>query len=408
MRIAFFAPEFYPPWGGVGTYSILLIKEMSKLPDTEIHVFTPRRGENYNPQKVREFFGNRITLHNISDANDTFVYNFHFQKALGAVFDDYNKKYKYDIIHSANLVHMPDILLKFRKQKIPSVVTAHTTIGGQVSGFLRGNKNFLRMAPSEKGSLLLYPLISSLEWYYLKRTPNLITPSETFRKIFEKRGYKGNTYVVRHGIDIENFSYENAKDKTGRFAGLKKIKEPIVLYAGRLISQKGLDIFVSMMKNLIERGTKTHFVIAGHGDEKNLQMLLELNKIPKNKYTFLGFVPNHELPWLYKKCNIFVLPSFYENFPISLMEAMAMRCVCVATDVGAIRELIDDKKDGFIVQAGDLKSLTEKVEWLLKNEADRKKLGIAAEKKVRGKFSSKVMAINTKKVYEQILGSDLK
>ncbi|MEK6968339.1 MAG: glycosyltransferase family 4 protein [Nanoarchaeota archaeon] len=403
MKIAFFAPEFYPPWGGVGTYSIQLVKEISKLRNTEIHVFTPRRGKNYNAKEVLNFFGNRIQLHNISDANDTFVYNYHFQRALGNQFDSFNKKYKFDLTHSANLVHMPDILLKFRKQTIPSVVTGHTTIKGQVSGFLKGNKNFFRMAPSEKGSIALYPLISALEAYYLKKTPNLISPSETFKRIFEKRGYKGKIFTVRHGIDTDLYSFNNAQDKSDKFKQIDKIHDPIILYAGRLISQKGIGLFVSLMDRLIKKGRKAHFIIAGHGDIKTLRGLLEAYKIPKERYTLLGFVPNHELPWFYKRSDIFVLPSFYENFPISLMEAMAMRCVPVATDVGAVSELIDDGKDGFIVPAGDIAAIISRVEQLLSNSKLRQAFGLNAEKKIRKHFSAPVMAKNTRKVYEEIL-----
>src|SRR3989338_731668 len=403
MRVAFLAPEFYPPIGGVGTYSLLLAKALSRMRGIDLHVFTPRRGANYDPEKVLDFFDNKINLHNISDARDTFAYNFYFQKAIGAEFYKYNSKYNYDLIHSANLVHMPDIFLKFRKQTIPSVVTGHTTIKGQVAGFLKGNKNFFRMASSEKSSIILYPLIASLEAYYLKKTPNLITPSETFKKVFEKRGYKGKIFVVRHGIDTNIYSYKKANDAAGRFISIKNIKDPIVLYAGRLISQKGVGLFVAMMDRLIKKGVRVHFVIAGHGDDKILKILLETYKIPKERYTFLGFINNHELPWLYKKSSVFVLPSFYENFPISLMEAMAMRCVCVATNVVAVSELIEDEKDGFVVPAGDFEAICKRVEQLLGNGKLRKSFGLKAEQKIRKNFSALQMEKNTRKVYEKIL-----
>src|SRR3989344_1838590 len=112
MRVAFLAPEFYPPIGGVGTYSLLLVKELSRMRGIDLHVFTPRRGDNYDPEKVLDFFNNKINLHNISEAKDTFAYNFHFQKAIGSLFGKYNERYHFDLIHSANLVHMPDIFLK--------------------------------------------------------------------------------------------------------------------------------------------------------------------------------------------------------------------------------------------------------------------------------------------------------
>ena len=78
MRLAFLAPEFLPPLGGVGIYSVNLIKELSKYKDMDIHVFTPSRGEDYNREKVLDYFEHRIKLHNISNASDDFVYNLAF------------------------------------------------------------------------------------------------------------------------------------------------------------------------------------------------------------------------------------------------------------------------------------------------------------------------------------------
>ncbi len=79
MKLAFLAPEFLPYLGGVGIYSVNLVKELSKYSDLDIHVFTPARGEDYDRDSVLDYFGHRIKLHNISVASDDFVYNFAFQ-----------------------------------------------------------------------------------------------------------------------------------------------------------------------------------------------------------------------------------------------------------------------------------------------------------------------------------------
>ncbi|MFH1210293.1 MAG: glycosyltransferase family 4 protein, partial [archaeon] len=212
MRIAFLAPEFVPTWGGVGIYSVNLVKELSKDNGLEIHVITPKRGKEYDEKKIEEMFDNRIKVHQISTDNDTFFYNFKFQLAVFRKFKKLHKQYNFDLVHSANLVHMPDIWLKFGKQNVPTLVTAHTTIKGQVNGFLQGNKNFFKMAPSEKGSVLAYPIISTLEKIYLKRTKNLITVSNKFAKEFENNGYEGKVDVTHNGIVMDLFDYDKVDD----------------------------------------------------------------------------------------------------------------------------------------------------------------------------------------------------
>ncbi|MFH1072563.1 MAG: hypothetical protein V1743_04000 [Nanoarchaeota archaeon] len=52
MKLAILAPEFVPTWGGVGIYTVELVRELAKFPELEIHVITPRRGEGYDPRDI--------------------------------------------------------------------------------------------------------------------------------------------------------------------------------------------------------------------------------------------------------------------------------------------------------------------------------------------------------------------
>ncbi len=401
MRVAFLAPEFLPAWGGVGIYSVNLVRELCKDNDIEIHVITPKRGHYYTKKRIEHLFHNRITVHQISSAKDTFFYNLKFQLALFNKFRSLNRKYCFDLVHSANLVHMPDIFLKFRKMGIPCLVTAHTTIKGQVKGFLKGNKNFLKMAPSEKGSILAYPIISFFEKYYLRKTGNLITVSNKFAKQFILDGYKGRVDVTHNGILLDMFDYKKVRTPSKEFQELRKIKSPIILFAGRIITQKGIEVFVRAMKELQDKDV--HFAIAGRGDVEQLKRLLRKYRIRKNKYSLLGFVDNHKLPELYKLSSIFVLPSFYENFPISLLEAMAMKCCCISTDVGAVDEIIDNKKNGIIIKSGNSQQLVREISFLLENKQEMNRMAEDGCKKIRKNFTSAIMAEKTKRIYKRIL-----
>ncbi|GAI38851.1 unnamed protein product, partial [marine sediment metagenome] len=98
MKLAFLAPEFLPPLGGVGIYSVNLIKELSKHQDFDIHVFTPARGDNYDKESVLAYFGHRVQLHNISVARDDFVYNFAFQRQVFRQLPKYHQQYKYNLV----------------------------------------------------------------------------------------------------------------------------------------------------------------------------------------------------------------------------------------------------------------------------------------------------------------------
>jgi len=392
MRVALLAPEFVPTLGGVGIYSYNLAKELCRYSDMELHVFTPGRGHNYNKEEILKHFDNKIYIHNLSSANDSFFYNAKFQLALFSRFSGFHNTYNFDLIHSANLVNMPDIFLKLTQ--IPTVCTIHTTINGQVKGFLKSNKNILRMAPSEKMSLLLYPAISLMEKIYIINTHHFITVSKKFSQQL-KHYVKKEVVPIHNGIDISKFDYEKINDAFKLYPHLRD-KKNIVLYAGRIISQKGIQLFAQLINDI-----DAHFVISGRGDKALLKNLLK-NVSPK-KYTYLGFVPHIKLPALYKLSKVFVLPSYYENFPFSLLEAMAMKCACVATDVGAVDEIIEDNVNGFIVPPGDYEFLKLRVKELIKDDKKRIEFADRGYRKVLSNFTSGIMAKKTYDFYRRIL-----
>ncbi|MDY6917299.1 MAG: glycosyltransferase family 4 protein [Chloroflexota bacterium] len=403
MRVAFLAPEFLPPVGGVGIYSVHLVKELSRYEEMDIHVFAPTRGEGYDRERVLDYFGHRISLHNISCANDDFVYNLRFQYRVLRELPQYHCKYRYDLIHAANLVNMPDIFLKFRSLGIPSLATVHTTIRGQVAGFLNTGKNPMALAPSERWSLVAYPYISLMESFYLRRTNHMITVSERFaRMLRDDYRYQGVVEPIHNGIDLEVFDYEGVDDVYGRFPQLEG-KGPIVLYAGRLVARKGLHLFTQAISRLLD--TDAHFVFAGRGSEKLVVDVLRRFRIPEDRFTYLGFVANSELPWLYKLSSIFVLPSFYENLPMSLLEAMAMKVACVASDVGAVNEVIEPGVSGLLFDAGDVDALVGLVRQLLEDGEERTRLTEAGFRRVTTEFTSERMAEKHRRFYERVLAS---
>jgi len=386
IKIAIITPELIPTWGGVGVYTDYLVRELAKYKDIDIHIFTPYRGENKD--EIARHFLNRVSIHYLTRAKDQFLFNAKFQWAIFRHFPTYYRKHKYDLIHSTSLVQMPDILLKFRRLPVPSVVTLHTTIEGQVKGFLQSNKNFFKMAPTERLAVLTYPLVVNLQRFYLRNTPYVLTVSKKYLP------YLKNAAVTYNGIDFRRFSYCQISDK---FDFLKD-KKRIVLFVGRLITQKGIEDFVKLMARV-----EGYFVIAGKGGEKQFLKLIHKYRIPKEKFAFLGYVPNHLLSSLYARCHLYVLPSYYENFPFTLLEAMSMKCVCISYNVGAVDEIIEDGVNGYLVRVGDIETLIQKVEYLLADEGVRKRMAERGYLKIVNNFTAQRMAAATKQAYEIIL-----
>jgi glycosyltransferase involved in cell wall biosynthesis len=94
------------------------------------------------------------------------------------------------------------------------------------------------------------------------------------------------------------------------------------------------------------------------------------------------------------------LPSSIEGFPLSILEAMAMRVAVVASDVGAVAEVVEDGKDGFVVRPGNVEDMVSAIGRL----ADDHKLLVSVKKnarqKVESKYSNVILGRNYKKLYE--------
>jgi glycosyltransferase involved in cell wall biosynthesis len=389
MRIAYLAPEFLPTWGGVGTYSSELVRNISK--EDEVHVITPCRGKGYDKEAILAYFDHRIKIHNISYADDGFFYNFKFQLALLRRFGQLHKRYKFDLVHSANLVHMPDLYLKLFGPKIPSITTVHSTLQSQamINGKLFGGRKTTGVEGLTK---LSYPLLSVLQDFYMSRTQNYIAVSDYIKGSIKK----GRVKMIHNGIDTKRFS----RMKDGRFHHLRSKKVPLILFSGRLISIKGLDTLIRSMRIVLSR-EKAFFVFAGSGDIRHWKKMLR--GVPEQSYRFLGYVKYEDMHELYSASDIFVLPSYTESLPLTLLEAMSCRNAVIASDVGGVKEIIDHDIDGLLVKPGDARMLADSILAMIRQKKDILRLSNNARKKVERMFDSSEMAEKTREFYHEVV-----
>jgi glycosyltransferase involved in cell wall biosynthesis len=104
-------------------------------------------------------------------------------------------------------------------------------------------------------------------------------------------------------------------------------------------------------------------------------------------------------------CDLVVLPSFYEGFPLSLLEAMAARRPIVATSAPGTRELVSHGVDGVLVAPGDVAGLARAIRRVASDRALAEDLAAAGRRTVEGRFSSTVMVGTVARVYEELLDS---
>lgn len=197
-------------------------------------------------------------------------------------------------------------------------------------------------------------------------------------------GNKKKFEVVPLGLELKPF-IEN-KNHTGKFKEELGLSDNVLLVGivGRLVPIKGHKYFLETAKIIrtqnTEHGTQIKFVIVGDGELRE-----ELEGYAKklgisNDVIFTGF--RGDLPEIYADLDIVVLTSINEGTPLSIIEAMASGKPVVATDVGGVPSFVKDGVTGFLIESGNVKSLSGAILKLLENPELRQKLGIEGQRAV--------------------------
>jgi len=406
MRVCFLAPELYPIWGGGGSYAIGLLKCLPKK--VEAHVLTMRRkvpesSEVVPEEAVRDFFGNNIHINFITSGADTFFSQAKFQLQCYRWVPKLHDKLCFDVIHSQHQP-MSDILLKLTSKKFCYVTTVHETFSRRNKAIKNSRTGFSGLEFSEKWMLVLSPILESVERLYMKRSTNLISPSTWMKNVLNEdfNFPLPNIDVVNNGVDHNRF-----QPRAARSEFVQKIQDeaggPIVLFSGRMISTKGVQVLVEAIPKIIRETKDAHFVFVGGGNSTFYRQRLKKLMIPSKNFNFLGYIPNSDdIPGLYTTASVFVAPTLYENFPIRILENMSCQNPVVASNIVGIPEIIEDRVNGLLIDPRDVDALSENVITLLSDRGLARKIGQNARKTVEEKFTLQKFANKTVEVYEKI------
>ena len=151
---------------------------------------------------------------------------------------------------------------------------------------------------------------------------------------------------------------------------------PTVLFASRLIREKGLVEFVDAARMLKLQGYEANFAVAGNLDEGNPSAITQAELdgwVKEGVIDYLGHID--QIEDVLGTASIVVLPSYREGTPRILLEAAAMGKPIVATDVPGCREVVQDGVNGFLVPARDAAGLAEGMQKLIVDEQLRARMG---------------------------------
>lgn len=171
---------------------------------------------------------------------------------------------------------------------------------------------------------------------------------------------------------------------------------------GANAKRKGLYDVINAASKATKQCTNVLFLLVACSGIEGLGALCEKKGV--SIYTrILGYLPEHEKTKVYLGSDIFVLPSYAEGLPIAMLEAMAAGLPVIASTVGAIPDVIQDGKNGFLIEAGDYEALAEKILILVRDVTLRREMAKNNVDAIREHYSKNMVLLKLRNEYDKLL-----
>ena len=253
---------------------------------------------------------------------------------------------------------------------------------------------------------LMNPVVKTICTVLAKFTASglIVTGKRVYEYYIRKSFLRSKPCIEIHPpVDTTVFDPEGVfKDKR-----ICRIRGKKIVTVTGINPTKGIEYFMEMASILLKRHKDLYFFIAAAKFESQRKYYQYLKKtalsynLTEKHFQFSGMV--EDVPAFLKSADIFVFTSISESGPMAVWEAMSMGKPVVTTDVGAVKQYMEDGKSGFIVPVKDSRALSRKVEELLENPDLGSKMGLAARTVAQKKLDVSIAAEKYASFYRRIL-----
>lgn len=373
MRILQVAPYFYPYVGGQERYVKNLAKALVRS-GHEVEIFASDFPKGTG---IERFDGIRVRRFRVLGR----LFNNPISPAI--FFDLLRSCKNFDIIHAHNEHGFSSLCCSFMRsnRNPPFIVTCH----GQLK-FDNPMKDFIERAYSK-----------SLAVRLLGRADAVIALSTQDRKYINSLGVPSEKIrVIPNGVDLAEYNYHRSDVWNKALEGKR-----VVLFVGPILRRKGPHVLIQAIPLIVEKHPDTVFVFAGTGNFKEeAQRLCRSLKVERHTF-FTGYVPTDRLHNLYQRSDIFVLPSYSEGLPYTVLDAMAFSKPIVSTLLPCLEEYLSGL--ALLISPGDIKALAQSVIDLLDDVKMARELGARGRKLLETRLNWDAVVKKVLNVYSEVL-----
>lgn len=335
MKILIASDLHYPTINGVATFSRNLARGLASR-GHEVLVIAPSQ----NGKKCKEVDGNHVITRTAS-VPFPFYQNFRISlspaREIKKIIDEFDP----DVIHIQMLLSIGQATMRYgNKRGIPIVSTNHAMPENLMD-------NLKLLAPVSR------PINYILKEYgarFHSKADYITMPTQAAIDMFNASDKVTSPMIaISNGIDLDRFTPERAAPGLyERFAIPRDV--PVVSYIGRLDAEKHLHVLVRAFARIHAVRSDVHLLLVGSGtDTAHLKSLVHQFGLPQH-VTFTGRVSDEDLVELHKVGTVYCMPSPAELQSIATLEAMASGKPIVAVDAGALRELCQHERNGYLCE----------------------------------------------------------
>ena len=358
MKILIASDLHYPTINGVATFSRNLARGLAAR-GHEVLVIAPSQ----TGKKCKEVDGNHVIVRTAS-VPFPFYQNFRISlnpaREVKKIIDDFDP----DVIHIQMLMWIGQAAMRYgNKYGIPIVSTNHAMPENLMD-------NLRMLAPVSR------PINYILKAYgarFHSKADVITMPTQSAIDMFDVAKLGMKIEAVSNGIDLARFSPGSVADDVYDRFNLPKDK-PIVSYVGRLDAEKHLPVLLRAFVRVQSVLPNTHLLIVGDGTERPLLQTMAHELGISHDVTLTGRVSDKDLEALHRVGTVFCMPSPAELQSIATLEAMASGQPVVAVDAGALRELCQNERNGYLTEQDDDEAIARGLIAIIEDPALREEM----------------------------------
>jgi 1,2-diacylglycerol 3-alpha-glucosyltransferase len=298
---------------------------------------------------------------------------------------------KLDVIHSHHPILLGQTAAKKASElELPLVFTFHTQYQEYIHYF---------PLPQEIVQDFLKDLVQNWLVDYMRQCQHVVIPSESMRNVLEQDyGLRARYTVVPTGIQVDRYA---TADGEGLRKRMKWQEEQVVISIGRLAAEKNWETFLRAAAEVYRDHPTLRVVLIGDGPQREALEDLVNELGMTDRVTFTGEVPFDDIPAYLKAADLFAFASTTETQGLVTMEALAAGLPVAAVDASGTRDVLEDGKQGFLVE-DDPQALAAAIKEVLESQKSRDQFHRAALERAKS-FDIQHLAEKLLDVYQQAI-----